>query len=132
MKKARPDLTPLDEAFEKAAVPTHAPLPDGDYRVEVESVELRATRGSQRPMLCWTLRVLAPPSFLNRRLWRNQVLAPQNLCWLKRDLLLCGLDLAKLSELPKHLSRLNGVLLDVLKRTQGEYQSVLFRRRVQP
>jgi hypothetical protein len=126
--RARIDLAALDEAFALADVPSAASLPDGPYLVEVALVELRATRQTARPMLCWTLRVLSGP-FAARRLWRNQVLGPGNLGWLKKDLRLCGLELPKLSDLPGHLARLHGIRLEVIKQTRGDYQAVLFRRR---
>jgi hypothetical protein len=126
--RARIDLASLDEAFAHANVPDAAPLPDGLYLVEVVLVELRATRQTARPMLCWTLRVLSGP-FATRRLWRNQVLSQNNLGWLKKDLRLCGLDLPKLSDLHAHLDRLRGIRLEVVKHTRGDYQAVLFRRR---
>jgi len=126
--RARINLADLDEAFAQADVPRAAPLPDGSYLVEVVLAELRATRQTARPMLCWTLRVLSGP-FAARRLWRNQVLGPANLGWLKKDLRLCGLELPKLSDLPGQLARLRGVRLEVVKQTRGDYQAVLFRRR---
>jgi hypothetical protein len=126
--RARIDLAALDEAFARADAPEPAPLPDGAYLVEIFGVELRATRQTARPMLCWTLRVLSGP-FAARRLWRNQVLGPGNLGWLKKDLRLCGLDLAKLSDLPAHLEGLRGIQLEIVKRTRGDYQAILFQRR---
>lgn len=130
--RARIDLSSLDEAFAQARVPASAPLPDGIYTVEVQSVELRQTRATARPMLCWTLCVLAPRTLTGRRLWRNQVLAAQNLGWLKKDLRLCGLELTKLSDLPDQLGHLCGVSLEIVKRTHGDYESVTFRRRASP
>jgi hypothetical protein len=123
------DLSSLDNAYAQAPVPGPAPLPDGPYLVEIQSVELRATRHSQRPMLCWTLRVLAPTPFLGRRLWRNQVLAQSNLGWLKKDLRLCGIELDKLSDLPRHLEHLRALRLEIVKHTRDDFQSISFRRR---
>jgi hypothetical protein len=128
-RRARIDLSSLDKDFAEARIPVPAPLPDGTYIVEVETVELRETRGTARPMLCWTLRVLAPSVVAGRRLWRNQVLGPQNLGWLKKDLRLCGLEIAKLSELPQHLDSLAGVTLQISKHTRGDYDAIAFRRR---
>jgi hypothetical protein len=128
-RRIRIDLSPLDEDFAQASVAASLPLADGIYTVEVHTVELTQTRRSARPMLCWTLRVLAPDHAADRRLWRNQVLVPHNLGWLKRDLHLCGLHLDKLSDLPDQLPRLTGIVLEVVKRTHGDYDSVTFRRR---
>lgn len=127
--RLRIDLSSLDEAFAQAPVPAPAPVPDGTYTVEVETVELRQTRSTARPMLCWTLRVLAPRFAAGRRLWRNQVIGPQNLGWLKKDLRLCGLELAKLSDLPERLATLTGIVIEIAKHTRGDFESVTFRRR---
>lgn len=123
------DLSSLDHAYAEAPIPAPAQLPDGTYLVEVQSVELRATRQSQRPMVCWTLRVLAPAPFLGRRLWRNQVLALTNLGWLKKDLHLCGIELDKLSDLPGRLEDLRALRLEIVKHTRGDFQSISLRRR---
>jgi hypothetical protein len=74
----RVDLTALDEAFAAAATPATINVPDGDYVVVVDRVELRRTRRTGYPMLCWSLRIVAPP-FAGRRLWRHQVLSRDNL-----------------------------------------------------
>jgi hypothetical protein len=124
----RIDLSCLDDAFSAASLPSTAPLPDGPYTVQVDLVELRQTRSTARPMLCWTLRILPPSPFAGRRLWRNHVLTPQSLAWLKKDLRLCGLELAKLSDLPEHLPTLRGTTLQILKRTRGDFDSISFRR----
>jgi len=123
------DLSHLDEAFAQASAPGPECVPDGAYLVEVEAAELRQTRHTARPMLCWTLKILTPP-FADRRLWRHQVLGPQTLGWLKKDLRLCGLQLSRLSDLPDHLDNLRGLRLEVSKRTRDDYVSILFRRRM--
>jgi hypothetical protein len=125
---SRIDLSTLDEAFAQASVPGAEPVPDGAYMVESKLSELNKTRHTGRPMLCWTLRVLTGP-FADRRLWRRQVLGPRNLGWLKKDLRLCNLELARLSELPDHLERLSGIPLEITKTTRDDYESILFRRR---
>jgi hypothetical protein len=127
--RSRIDLSELDEAFAQAAIPGPAPVPDGNYDVEVEAIELKRTRHTSRPMLCWTLRILSAP-FASRRLWRHQVLGPSTLGWLKKDLRLCGLELQRLSDLPAHLDDLRGLRLEISKNTRDDYVSILLRRRL--
>jgi hypothetical protein len=123
------DLSSLDADFEQARVAARPPVPDGTYEVAVERAELLRAPRSGDPMLTWTLAILAP-ACRGRRLWRNLILTPQNLPWLKRDLKTCGLHLGKLSELPHHLDELHDVRLRVVKRTRGAYDNVFFLRRL--
>jgi hypothetical protein len=103
---------------------------DGKYQVTVEKVELTEAQSSGNPMLKWTLRVLAP-KFVNRLMWRNSVITHNTLKYVKTDLHLCGLDLDKLSDLPKHLSKLLDVKLEVTKKTKGDNENIFFNRRIE-
>src|ERR1051325_5886864 len=84
-----------------------------------------APRRNGNPMLKWTLRVLAP-RHVNRLMWRNSVFTANTLKFVKTDLHICGLDLEKLSDLPKHLSK----LLDVTKKTKGDNENIYFNSRI--
>ena len=42
----------------------------------------------------------------------------------------CGLQLAKLSDLPGYLEQLLNVKLEVTKRTRGENENIYFNRRI--
>jgi hypothetical protein len=81
-------------------------------------------------MIKWTLRILGP-KFANRLMWRNSVITQNTLKYVKTDLHLCGLDLERLSELPKHLHRLLDVKLEVTKRTKGDSENIYFNRRIE-
>jgi hypothetical protein len=81
-------------------------------------------------MIKWTLRILGP-KFANRLMWRNSVITQNTLKYVKTDLHLCGLDLERLSELPKHLHRLLDVKLEVTKRTKGDSENIYFNRRME-
>ena len=127
------DLAQFDEEYAETEVEEREfePVPDGKYQVNVERVELTRAQTSGNPMLKWTLRILAPRC-QGRLLWRNNVMATkENLRWLKTDLHTCGLDLAKLSELPGHLERLIDVKMEITKRTKGENENVYFNRRIE-
>ena len=64
-------------------------------------------------------------------IWRNSVFTVNTLKFVKTDLMLCGLSLEKLSELPNHLNQLLDVKLEITKRTRGEHENVYFNRRLE-
>jgi hypothetical protein len=105
-------------------------LPDGKYQVNVEKAELGQAHTSGNAMLKWTLRIIAP-TCVGRLLWRNSVITAKTLKFVKTDLHVCGLDLEKLSDLPKHLVELLDVKLEVTKRTKGENENIYFNRRIE-
>lgn len=126
------DLAEFDEEFQDAQVEEREreDVPDGTYQVAVDKVEVTRARSSGRPMLKWTLRILGP-THAGRLLWRHNVMAtPENIRWLKQDLATCGLQLAKLSELPARLGELLDVKLEVAKRTRGDNTNVYLNRRI--
>jgi hypothetical protein len=91
---------------------------------------LTEAQSTGNPMLKWTLRVIAP-KFVNRLMWRNSVITHNTLKYVKTDLHTCGLDLEKLSELPKHLKKLLDVKLEVTKKTKGDNENIFFNRRIE-
>jgi hypothetical protein len=126
------DLAQFDEDFAEAEIKEREfePVPDGKYQVNVKRVELTRSKTSDTPMLKWTLEIIAP-SCQGRILFRNNMIgSPENIKWLKTDLHTCGLDLAKLSDLPANLASLLDVKLEVTKRTRGENENVYFNRRI--
>jgi len=125
------DLSQFDGDFEETEVEDRefGDIPDGKYQVRVEQVELTRAHTSGNPMLKWTLKILAP-TFVGRLLWRNNVITTDNLKWLKTDLHTCGLDIDKLSELPSRMHELQGVTLEVTKRTKGSNQNIFLNRQI--
>lgn len=126
------DLAEFDEDFGSASGEggTHEPVKDGTYTVDVEAVELKRTKNTDRPMLAWMLRIVSPGN-AGRVLFRNNVIATgKNMEYLKKDLYLCGLVIAKLSELPDHLEQLLDLRIKVRKVTKGEYENVYFQELV--
>jgi hypothetical protein len=127
------DLTQFDDDF-RAEQPEDRgdfeTVPDGKYQVTVEKAELTEAQSSGNPMIKWTLRILGP-KFANRLMWRNSVITQNTLKYVKTDLHLCGLDLERLSDLPKHLDRLLDVKLEVTKRTKGDSENIYFNRRIE-
>ena len=126
------DLAQFDDDFAQAPIEEREfdEVPDGKYQVNVEKVEIVRAKTTGNPMLKWELKILAPHC-RGRLLWRNNVLVTrENLKWLKNDLHVCGLDLAKVSDLPAQLDKLLDVKLEVTKRTKGENANVYFNRRI--
>ena len=133
MSKRAIDLSQFDEEFRSEQAEERGDfesVPDGKYQVTVEKVELVEAQSSGNPMLKWTLRVIAP-KFVNRLMWRNSVITHNTLKYVKTDLHTCGLDLDKLSELPKHLKKLLDVKLEVTKKTKGDNENIFFNRRIE-
>lgn len=126
------DLAQFDDEFQSEAPEERGDfesVPDGKYQVAVDKVELTQSSNGN-PMLKWTLRILAP-RHINRLIWRNSVFTSNTLKYVKTDLHLCGLELERLSDLPKHLEQLLDVKLEVTKKTKGDSESVYFNRRIE-
>lgn len=132
MSKHSIDLSQFDDGFRSEQPEERSEfesVPDGKYQVNVEKVELTEAQSTGNPMIKWTLRVIAP-KFVNRLMWRNSVITHNTLKYVKTDLHLCGLDLERISELPKHLSKLLDVKIEVTKRTKGDNENIFFNRRI--
>ncbi|MCC6363123.1 MAG: DUF669 domain-containing protein [Bryobacterales bacterium] len=133
MSKRGIDLTQFDDDYSSEQPEERGDfesVPDGKYQVTVEKVELTEAQSTGNPMLKWKLRVIAP-KFVNRVIWRNSVITHNTLKYLKTDLHACGLDIDKLSDLPKHLKKLLDVKLEVTKKTKGDNENVFFNSRIQ-
>lgn len=127
------DLAQFDDRYESAKVEERdfEEPPDGKYQVIVDKVELTKSQTTNHPMLKWQLKILGPQC-AGRFLFRNNmIVTAENLKWLKSDLVMCGLVLQKLSDLPNRLAELLDVTLEVKKQTKGEYSNVYFQRRIQ-
>jgi hypothetical protein len=126
------DLSTLDDEYAKtqAAPRDQDTVPDGRFQVNVEKVELTRARTSGNTLLRWQLKILNGP-LAGRLLFKNSVIAsPENLKFLKTDLVLCGLELEKLSELPDRLEDLLDVKLDIVKKSRGDNSNIYFNRRI--
>jgi hypothetical protein len=123
------DLTAYDDDFASAETSSHDEVPDGKYQVRIQTVKLdRSQKGD--PMIKWDLVVIAGKQ-TNRHIFKNSVITPAALPFVKGDLKTLGLNLAKFSELQARLEELLDVTLEVTKRTRGEYSNVYFNKRIQ-
>jgi len=99
-------LSKFQEAYKNTDVSddTFDELPDGDYIVRVERVELKESK-SGRPMLEWEF-VVEEGNFAGRHEWKYNMLDHvDNIQWLKKDLFRAGLDLEDITQLEEHKSK---------------------------
>lgn len=123
------DLTGFDDDFSSAEAPSFDEVPDGKYQARIDTVRLdRSQKGD--PMIKWDLIVIAGPH-TGRHVFKNSVITPAALPFVKGDLTTLGLELPKLSDLAKRLNELLDVTLEITKRTRGEYTNVYFNKRIQ-
>ena len=131
-KPAPPDdvnLAAYDDEFASAETQNHDEVPDGKYQVRIQGVRLGHSQQGN-PMIKWDLVVIAGNQ-INRHIFKNSVITPAALPFVKGDLKTLGLDLAKFSDLQHRLDELLDVTLEVTKRTRGEYANVYFNKRIQ-
>ncbi|MBE7461914.1 MAG: DUF669 domain-containing protein [Planctomycetes bacterium] len=123
------DLSALDGEYAKVEAAEVDEIPDGKYQARVHSVRLTKSQ-SGNPMLQFDL-VILTGAHAGRHLFKNSVFTPAALPFFKADLKVLGLDVPKLSDLPKHLDAMLDVSLEVTKRTKGEYANLYFNKRLQ-
>ena len=122
------DLSEFDNEFSTAEAPSFDEVPDGKYQARVDVVRLdRSQKGD--PMLRWDLIVIAGPHS-GRHIFKNSVITPAALPFVKGDLNTLGLELDRFSELNDRLGDLLDTTLEVTKRTRGEYSNVYFNKRI--
>ena len=129
----KPDLSEYEAIFAAAPEPeskaADSPVPDGDYQVVVERVEIKEARSGNK-YLNWGLKILGPVQ-KGRYLWhRNMFASASNLRFLKNDLSICGVVLERLGTLDARLKDLLDVKLEVTVKTKGEFQNIYFNRRI--
>lgn len=122
------DLSAFDEEFSAAETPSIEGVPDGKYQARIDTVRLdRSQKGD--PMIRWDLIVIAG-QHTGRHIFKNSVITPSSLPYVKGDLKTLGMELAKFSELGNRLDELLDATLEVTKRTRGEYTNVYFNKRI--
>ena len=123
------DLSDFDDDFSSAESPSFDEVPDGKYQARIDSVRLdRSQKGD--PMIKWDLIVIAG-QHSGRHIFKNSVITPAALPFVKGDLKTVGLELAKFSDLAGRLDEVLDRTLEITKRTRGEYTNVYFNKRIQ-
>ena len=123
------DLTEFDDDFSSAESSSFDEVPDGKYQARIDSVRLdRSQKGD--PMIKWDLVVIAG-QHSGRHVFKNSVITPAALPFVKGDLKTLGLELVKFSDLAGRLEELLDRTLEITKRTRGEYTNVYFNKQIQ-
>lgn len=122
------DLSGFDDEFDAASPPDLDSLPDGKYQVQILKAHLDKSQKGD-PMIKWDLAVISGP-LTGRHLFKNSVITPASLPFVKGDLKTLGLQLGKFSELPTRLEEVLDLALEVTRRTKGDYTNVYFNRRL--
>jgi len=110
-------------------------LPDGDYVVRVERVELKQSK-TGRPMLEWEF-VVYDGEFAGRHEWKYNLLdSVDRIQWLKKDLFRAGLELEDITQLETSLPQLLDRLLEIkIKSRQGNngqiYRNVYINKEIE-
>jgi len=115
-------LEQFDDEFEatKPADTQGEDVPNGDYSVRVQKAEVAKSKSSDATLLKWQMRVLGP-KHAGRMVWKNSVISSKSMPYLKAELLLCGLELERLSDLTERCNELAGCCLKVRKTDRGTF-----------
>ena len=123
------NLDDLDQ-FDRVHETDDLSIPDGIYTVRVQSVDFGFTKTEKR-LLKWQLQIVAG-EYAGRVLYRNNLLEPDSVQWLKKDLKSCGLMLERVSDLTHKYKNLEGIELIVSKKKKGEYDNVYINGLARP
>lgn len=129
-------LSKFKQAYKDADVSdTYDELPDGEYTVRVERVELKESK-SGRPMLEWEF-IVHEGKFAGRHEWKYNMLDHvDNIQWLKKDLFRAGLDLEDITQLEESLPLLIDRLLKIEVKTKranngNQYRNVYIKKHLE-
>ena len=123
-------LAALDEKYAGAQVTgPDTPVPDGRYHVDIESVVLKRSGGGD-PMLEYTFVIVSEGPHQGRKVWYHRTITEKTLKWVKQELVVCGLNIARISEVAEHLPSLTKARLDITIRTKNEHRNIYFNRRL--
>lgn len=125
------DLAEFDDEFTSTEVAESefGDVPDGIYQVSVDKIQLTKSKAGT-PMLKWQFRILGP-TCRKRKLFKNSVITPSSLAYLKKDLTMAGLHLEKLSDLEDRLGELLDVQLEIKKVKKGEYDNIWINKQIE-
>jgi len=119
-------LAAFDEEYAQAEAPDFDEVPDGKYQVRVESARMAQSQKGA-PMIKWDLVIITGP-LEGRHIFKNSVITPSALPFVKGDLKTLGLQLARFSDLPNHLEELLDKRLQITKKTRDEFANVYFNK----
>lgn len=107
-------LSHFDELYKETDASDVGEVPAGEYEVLLDGADIRFTKLTQRPMLCFSLQILSG-DFMGRHIVKNSVIGANSMKFLKFDLEKLGLKGIKLSEIESHFDKILGTKLSVVK-----------------
>lgn len=123
------DLSEFDDAFHRASTNRfedyYANVPDGVYDAEIRDAHLGRTR-TAKPMIVWRMALTSAPE-IRQTVTKTRVITENTMPWLKEDLLKCGLNLSRLSELNTRVTEMEGRLVRLEKKTINGRAELYFR-----
>lgn len=118
------DTSDTYDKSEAAKGGTFDDVPDGKYQCIVDKVWLTMSKGGvgnpPKRMLRWQLKIVTGQHSGRIVFHNNMIETPENVKWLKGDLEVCGLKIAKLAELNDRSQSLVGVGLEVQVKNRGK------------
>lgn len=106
------DLEKLNILFEQSEEVTdsYENLPDGEYPVEVLSVEIKKTKTTDKLMVAWRFKVIEGEEGAGRNIFNNLVIEdkPKNLKRFRNDVAKFGFETDSLAELLASVDQLVG------------------------
>jgi len=120
------DLAQFDNLYESAdaggSESMESEVPDGEYAVIIEQVDLTRARSGNN-MLVFRMRI-SDGIHAGRVVRKNRAITEKTIPYLKEELVKCGLNLERLSELPRHIPALAGKSIRIAKRTISDNVNV--------
>lgn len=126
------DLSEYEGTMVSAQAAIDDEVPDGDYLAVVERAKVERT--SKGFVLKWVFQIVGPTR-AGHRLYRASALTVEDeermqLLW--RDIRKTDLGIKSLRELYRRTEEFSGLVFEISKKTNGDYERISIRRRVVP
>jgi hypothetical protein len=124
------DLSIFDDAYIQAEEIADAnTVPDGTYDVVINKAELTTSMTTGGPLLKLELKIIGS-KYSGKIMKSKRAITENTLKWVKHDLKTCGLNIARLSELPSNLEKLLDVCLSVTQKTKGDNKNIYINKKI--
>jgi hypothetical protein len=125
------DLSDYNEAYDNAETNNkYDTVPEGTYQVFVDEVEIKKTKEKRIPMMAWKFKIMSGSSE-GRTLFKNSVIQDNTIGFIKTDLSICKMELAKFSDILGRLHELLNIKLEVKIVNKGDNQNVYIQRLIE-
>ena len=124
------ELSQLDDDYESIEVEQNRydDIPDGKYQVKIDRISIEESKNNNL-MLRYVLKILNG-NYTGRLLFKNTMIIPDTLKYLKQEISICQIECKKLSDLQNKLTNFLDIMLEVTKKTKGEYENIYFNRKI--